>query len=594
VNRLPGRESDAPTFALVDASNPTTASRLGWHDPAAEATSHWLPGVKGIWYQKLTAADGACVMGPDRVEARVRRPVARAVRRVRALSAFLGVDQLGVGTGALCEVAGALSANVSVFAPLRFGPRLYHVHLKGVDALPATIGEFAAVNFVTGSCLFSDRALRATGADGTVYRCLTPSEAPVRAPLNRIECSARLSLYELESACRLPRLTADMVALVPPGMPVTVTIDVPWVQYYLLLLEAFYRGFAPPELMFRWFTLADQRNRLVSELFRQRLTHALCQLKCGRRVWIRRAASMACLEPVIRESIRTRTPIAVDRMAQMLRGCDSVWRLTLDAARPSSYRELINLSYAVEQLRAGITHEPRGPQLCVAIDNFQERRTCEAARTIAAGINEASGPFDVSLLGMYPRERVFTSEATGRADLYDHDPGHRFAEWTGRRCGIAELLAKAYPDLQPEITPPEARDRRRERSRPEHREPVEEAPAVLARAAAGSLSRFSLRPRMRPRNDHRSTPDGWGRSSASWRDLDRGWEEAAVVSVEALSSPTWMSRCSATVWWIVIRNFLNSIAAAGVERLLPSTKGVITTSTEPLIPVTAWYSLTTS
>jgi hypothetical protein len=484
VNGLPGRDDGAPTFAVLDAANPAIASELTWHDPGAEATSHWLPRVDGVWYQQLTRADGPCVIGPDPVEARVQRPVARAVRRGHALSAFLGVDQPDIGAGALCDVPKAASTSVSVFAPLRFGRRLYHVHLKGVDALPAKIPEFAAVNFVTGSCLFSDRALRAIGADGTVFRCLTPGEAPVRVPLNGIERSARPTLYELECACRLPQLTADIVASVPPGMPVTVTLDVPRVQYYLLLLQAFYRGFAPAALMLRWFALVDQRHRLVTELFRQRLTHALSQLKSGRRVWIRRAASMQCLESVIRASVRSRAPIAVDRMAEVLRGCDSLWALTLDAARPSSYRDLINLSYAVEQLRAGITHEPREPQLCVVIDNFAERRTCTEARTIAAAISEDNGAFDVSLLGIYPLERVLTSEATGRPDLYYHDPGHRFVERTGRQSGIAELLAKAYPDLRPEGMPLESRDHRREWSRPAHSEPAEAASAVLRGAAA--------------------------------------------------------------------------------------------------------------
>jgi hypothetical protein len=188
---------------------------------------------------------------------------------------------------------------------------------------------------------------------------------------------------------------------------------------------------------------------------------------------------------MIRESVRTRTPVAVDQMAEVLRRCDSVWLPTLAAAKPSSYRDLINLSYAVEQLRPGITHKPGEPELCVAIDNSQERRTCEEARTIAAGMDGASDPLDVSLLGVYPLERVFTSEATGTPDLYDHDPGHRFVERTGRQWGMTELLERAYPDLHPQGTPQEACDRRRDCSRSAFGQPAAAAPALSGRLGGG-------------------------------------------------------------------------------------------------------------
>lgn len=433
--------------AIVDASSASAPARLRLHDPGAHTASHRLPGVRSFSYHQLAGHDGQ-IARPAWDDTRVCRPVARSVRRLRSLARFLGTDRLRVGEGAFCEVIEPPSANVAVFAPWSFGRRQYHVMMSGGDSLPATVRDFAAVNVVTGSCLFSDRVVRLHGAgDGdTSFSCVTPSSAPIDAPVHRIESAWPLTLYEFESACRLPWLSADVIALLPPRLPVTVTIDVPRVQYYVYLLDAFQRGLIASKWMWRWFELVDERNARVSALLEREFAIALSEMLPGRFVGMRRAEGMAGLEPAIRRSVQTRSPLSVAALAAMLSTADAVWSTAIGGKTPSSYRELVNLSYAVEQLRGGIAEQHEHPRLGIAIDSPSERRAHSQARTIARDVSKdsASG-LRASLLGLHPLERVFTSKATGPSDLYYNDPGRMFVDQAARYYGIAELLEAVYP-----------------------------------------------------------------------------------------------------------------------------------------------------
>ncbi len=437
----------APAVAILDVSSAAGPAGLRWHDPGAHESSHLLPGVRGFSYHQIAGEDGELV-AVDRVERGLRRPVARSVRRVRSLARFLGTSQLRLGDGVYCEVITSPSMNVSAFAPFWSGSRSYHVLITGADSLPPSVAGFGAVNFVTGSCLFSDRALRVHGDSGTSFSCLRPGGAPIDGLVRRIESSEDLTLYELESACRLPWLTASLIALLPPGMPVSVTLDVPRIQYYLYLLDGFERGFVSADLMLHWFELVDERNAQVSALLEHELAEALSDEQPGRPVHVGRADGMAFLEPAIRRSVRTPAPLRLADIAGMLSANDAVWATAIGTADPATYRDLINLSYAVEQLRSGIAPRGERPQLGIAIDNPGERRSYTHARAVAAATSKKGDSwFEASLLGLYPLERAFTSKATGPSDLYYHDPGHTFTDPGGREYGTDELLAGLYPDL---------------------------------------------------------------------------------------------------------------------------------------------------
>jgi hypothetical protein len=428
-------------IAIVDASSSGECAPVRWHDARAELPNHRLPDVCEFSYFKVLK--NGDMAEPAGVARPIRREVARGVRRVRSLATALDTDDLAIGEGVVCQVMEPPTNSVVAFVQMSIGARAYHVMMMGVNSLSAPLADSGAVNFVIGSCLFSDRAVRLASASGNSLSCVRPSAPAIDEPVRKLESSSALTLYELETASRLPWLTADMIALLPAEMPVTVTSDVPRVQYYLYLLHAFRDGFVSMALMHRWFALVDERSRRVSALLERELAAALANRLPGRPVRVRRSEGMAVVEPALRRSLRHRSPLPVSEMAGMLSARDEVWKLATAMTRPASYGELINLSYVVEQLRSGIARPGEISRVGIAIDNPGERRICSRARTLARA---AGSELNISVLGLYPLERAFTSDATGPTDLFYNDPGHAFVDQDERRYGTAELLATLYPN----------------------------------------------------------------------------------------------------------------------------------------------------
>jgi hypothetical protein len=438
------------TVAIVERADGRAPAELVWHNPSVGEQTHSLPGVQAFSYHPLTGPDGQRPSGPiapEAGESELRRPIVRGLRRLRTLQEFLGSERLSVGGGVFCERISSSPPNVSVFAPARVDRRTYHVHLKSVDSLPPASAIFTDVNLVTGCCLFSDRALRVTGVGGETFQCLGPGPPAITAPVRAISCGPRLSLYELEAACRLPRFVAEVLAMLPERVSTSVTLDVPRVQYYLCLLDAFYEGLVAPELMLRWFDLVDQRSHALAQLFHQQLADALSMMELDGRAVVRTTANMDCLEPAVRDSVRSGAPVEVDQMAAVLAADDPIWAIAFSAVTPSSFRELINLSYVIEQLRSGGIGHDDGRSLGIAVDSWDETQMFEATRSIAGQLDRAGLAGGGSLLGLYPLERVFTSAATGRTDLYHHDPGGAFVDASRRQYDAAELLANLYPEV---------------------------------------------------------------------------------------------------------------------------------------------------
>jgi hypothetical protein len=236
-------------------------------------------------------------------------------------------------------------------------------------------------------------------------------------------------------------------------MPISVTLDVPRVQYFLYLLDAFYRGLVPSRLIWRWFGLVNERNGIVIELLRRELQRALVDLGCGHRVSIRVAENFAPLESLIARSITTRVPLGLGEMTRRLSDFDPIWMAVLGVTSPATHQELIYLSYAVEQLRLGVNEAGGSRCLTVVVDNASEWRATTQARAIAATGRTIRQAHVGPLLGIYPLERAFTSEATGRTDLYYHDPGREFIDSAGRSYDIPQLLARIYPERHPLCKP---------------------------------------------------------------------------------------------------------------------------------------------
>jgi hypothetical protein len=403
----------ASPIAIVDVAERGRPSRVAWHRPDPER-SYPLPGLSGVAH--VGTSRGSV---DDR---RIRRQLTRLGRLVPLLSA------LEPGRTGICRVTGADAApNATAFAAARIGDREQHLFTRGVDHVPPDVER---VRIVTGLCLWGTHAMRGVSATGEPIDVV--GRRPVVAErLARLVEDDRLSLYELESATRLMRLVADLVATLPDQVPVTVTLDVPRVQYYCHLLDAFADGFIGRDLLLYWFDRVDARFTRISELLSREL--AAC-VGAGRCPAVQMSRGLAAVEHEIREHVDAGRAPCGGRLFSVLAGEDPVWRRLADAVEPHGLADLIGCSYAGELLR-------HSDDLVIAVDDYAESKIYQCAQRLARMVDE---PF--AAIGLYPLGRVLTSRDGRHGPLFLQDPGHRLVGDDGRHMTPAELVAAAYSD----------------------------------------------------------------------------------------------------------------------------------------------------
>jgi hypothetical protein len=153
---------------------------------------------------------------------------------------------------------------------------------------------------------------------------------------------------------------------------------------------------------------------------------------------------MASLGSVIRKSVTSGRPVLLNELMAILTEADPMWRFVLTVSRPDNYRELVYLSYAVEEIRAGYRNTSSHAPLSIAIENYNERMTFKETRRIVKVLQQENPDFQLSLLGLYPKERIYTNDSTGDSDLYLHDPGQSFKDAGGSAYSIDSLLGALY------------------------------------------------------------------------------------------------------------------------------------------------------
>jgi hypothetical protein len=372
------------------------------------------------------------------------RAVTRAQKRLKSLGPLLGLGEQSTDRTAIVQVSGLpANPNYSVFNELMIADQPEFVLTAGTEELPP-LQKLTAINLVTGSCLFSNRALRLCTADKQKHEVLLPLAKPLDKPVDRIEYDDRLTLYELEAARRLGRFTGMVSARLATTKVVSVTLDIPRSQYYFYVLEAYGKGLISRKLLIEWAQLIDERHERICTLFE-------AEIQTGAELvgnhLVPKVLRTTKLDDVSR-AISEGENLSLGAIKAQLMS-DQVWALGLDNSSVESFQDLIHLSYAVELLRAGgLTYQTDGWQLGLEVDNFSEWKIFENARKLAEKIilNHPELEFNCHLLGLYPLERIFTSQETGRSELYVHDPGQELVDVAGgRTIGPGELVDEMYP-----------------------------------------------------------------------------------------------------------------------------------------------------
>ncbi|EFG04893.1 hypothetical protein [Streptomyces clavuligerus] len=413
-------------FVLHPGEGPDGLPLLRQHAMAHSAVTGLFPGVLG-----LRRADPGASGTP--------RAVDRAARRTEALGCFLGAGAALVGSRALCRRTGP--GNEEVFVEARMGGGPQYLNLHGVRDLRGTAAELDGVHVNTGVCLFAHGVLRVRDTDGRTVPVLRRSDTGPTTPVRAIEADDRLSLYEYQTILTTSRTVAGIAAALPRRVPLTVTVDIPRVQYYGYLADAFAHGLVPPALMLRWLDLVDARHARLVRIFRSRLGAGLAA--------VGRTAEIVCptrgldaLGRHYRQAVLGRTAPRHDDLLRLLdRDGDPVWRAVLRTVPPADATALNDASYAVEVLRGAGVHRG-GRRLVVCADEYKELPLrAEVLRLLAALAPGRTFP----VLSAHPAGPVWLTDRLGRpTSAYWDDPGPVAATGNGGRTDLLALLDRLH------------------------------------------------------------------------------------------------------------------------------------------------------
>ncbi|WP_447034707.1 hypothetical protein [Streptomyces sp. DSM 118878] len=392
-----------------------------------------IPGMTGVHFVSFTdhPADGSAQ----------RRASARVLHRIGELGRCLGTAQPMAGQGALSIDMGA--GTTVIFAEARLGPQRHFLHLMGAKHLPAeTPGE---INLVSGPCVFGSGTLWGRSDNGARVDLLHAQSTPFPCPLAAIEETPGPSLYEYESVLRRVRLIADVAAALPRTVPLNITIDIPRVQYYLYLLDAYCGGLVSAELALEWFRMVDARHALAAGLFRDRLRSELAAID-RQDVLVRESSALGELAPHLRKAVRRGAiPCADDLTAVLAAGGDPVWKLLLDLDPPKEVADFGPASYVVEELRAANIHEDSAPSMGIAVENQTEWKVFERSRGILREMTADRASVPGQLLGVYPSERLLNIDPHGRwVYPYFLETGRHALDEDGNTVDLFTVIDELY------------------------------------------------------------------------------------------------------------------------------------------------------
>ena len=414
-----------PKIAILEL-DPDGGETAKVHWRSAQGSSHAIPDVKGFWQLNLDDAPGE---GP----AEARAAAGKEQGRLSELAAVLGWPAGAVQAAAISEsfttAGGGLQTNAFVQTQLQ--GHSYWLRTRGSDSIGRG-SNLAAVQFVTGACLFSNRALTAVADDDSVVDLLHPGRE-IRRRLVSIDAQPELSFYELESCARQARLICDLAQGWPGLSEFRVTIDVPREQYYCYLLKGLADGLVDRDLMMHWVVLVDARfDQVVAQMGDELLE------------WSRRAGlpvpkiNLATGFEGLRESlvaaITDEHEPELDTLTRQLAARSETWGRVSRMDPPTTLRELINLSYAVDYVRA-----QGGDTVLVAVEDRSEYRIIEAAEDLSLRLRPGE---PVPMVGLYALEQAFIA-GHDNWSLYLNDPGTHFRDH-GHRLTARELVKKIH------------------------------------------------------------------------------------------------------------------------------------------------------
>jgi hypothetical protein len=414
---------DSPHLGLICVSVDDKApSRLTWHVPEATA-SYGLPGFPNVEH---------VVNGSE-----ASRPVRRQMRRIERLDSLLSGSDVVVGGTSVTRTTGSERLpNVSVFTATVVNEHQHYLFTRGLDE---RIDEFDAVEIVTGSCLWSARAMRGLGAGGAEVPVMG-ARPRVAQRVERFVESPSLSLYERENARRVTRLIADLLVALGDVVDVTVRADVPGVAYYCYLLDAFGHGLVSRAQLLDWFTRVDSRRERIVALVGRELSAWTQSAGLDAAPELDTTDAMLAIDGNIRDGIDHGQVPSVGRLAGRFADGDETWAAMFDVAEPHTFHDLVELSFAREMLQPTRDRVDTRARLTLVVDDYSEGKIYQRAVQLASRLR----PESHRLIGLYPLTHVLTTKDGHHGPMFLQDPGAVTLDGTDNEISYDDVLGAAY------------------------------------------------------------------------------------------------------------------------------------------------------
>ena len=297
---------------------------------------------------------------------------------------------------------------------------------RSIDAVVQ--GEKPEISLITGPCLFGADAAVVRSNSGERFSLVNPEDT-ITEPITQLEITPEFSLYEIEALSRYTHILKSLIETTPHIK--RIAFNVPEVEYYSYVLDAYQAGFLSQEQVLSWFAAVDMRHaRLVQEMY-ARIAPSLHA--------VNNDAEVIDLKPLesIKEyfvtTIRNNEVPELSIACQMLCEPSSLWRDMLSVAPPSSWEDLNHLSYVYAELStAEVRLKTKRRDAAIAVENPDEVRIFTLARSIVSLLPDRR----FNLVGLYPHEQVVMP--TG-GDMYYKSIDRKF------RVQAEEAIRRAYP-----------------------------------------------------------------------------------------------------------------------------------------------------
>ncbi|WP_159043262.1 hypothetical protein [Streptomyces sp. NBRC 110028] len=441
AGELSGRgftERPGHSVAILDPAPDGLGLRPVLHRQRFDSTvvSHRIAGLDDLGYSH--------VKGATAVPASVSKCVARARNRLNAVGQLLGGNSVQSGDSAFYHYTlKSAQPNIQPFVEANFPRRDHHLHLKGTANLPQGMTEVDQVNLVTGLCLFSAAAAVVELDHGRQQIVRLDGANHCNQKVRDIVVNDELSLYEHEAITRLTGAVSDLASAMHDSVPVSITIDIPRVQYYFYPLDWMRRGLITPRLVLKWFDHVDERHERIADLSRARILvdGAISSPT------VRHSSGLGELAGFLRSAVASgRVPELTELVSLIASGNDPLWTLVLGVTHPRDLLELAGLSYLVEELRAGHSSSAMAGfhHLGIMVENYSERVLFERANKVAKQIQQQHPELSFPIVGLYPLQRFFIKNTISPLGTYQHAPDRIVADARQKSIDLFDVVNELY------------------------------------------------------------------------------------------------------------------------------------------------------